>query len=655
MNIRLSYLVLIICLFPVVCHSQDLNAKILLNVDVSEIQAGEFIRMYQKSTEPGKTPDIDGYLQQFIVFKLKVAEALDEGYDTTRAFRNELSGYRNQLAQNYLTDTQTKENLLQKAYQRSLTEINAWHILVALPQEPTPEDTLKEWQKAIDIRERIIKGESFESVARGTSDDKSVKINGGNLGYFSVFQMIMPFEDAAYSLKKGAVSMPVRTPFGYHIMKVTDKRPAKGKIKVAHIMKTVPPGTDEKEAEKAEEEINDISKMLQEGASFAEVAKKYSDHKESSIKGGELNWFSSGEIISDFSEAAFAIADTGKFTKPVRTLYGWHIIKLLDRKAPGTFEESRSLLESKINQSYLNSISKKSFVEKLKKEYNFQIDQDTYNWFVANTDTLIIKGLKKYDRTTMPERNLYSFANQYFTNNEFANYIEKRGSMVVTKDSSVFISRSIEIRVSDHLISFENSVLEKKYPEFRYLMNEFHDGMLLFEISGKKVWNRVSDDSSGLRCYYEEHKDTWLSRMGIEAKIYTLKSSDKEEELSSALRKYANKPDRDNLLLKKFNKKSDTLLIISRGIWYKGDNPEIDNIEWTTGSHSFLKDGYPSIILIQKVIEPIPLKFNEVQGEVMTMYQEYLESEWIRQLNKKYNVKINNLVLDEVKKKLKNE
>ena len=255
----------------------------------------------------------------------------------------------------------------------------------------------------------------------------------------------------------------------------------------------------------------------------------------------------------------------------------------------------------------------------------------------------------------MPEGNLYSFANQYVTNNEFANYIEKRGSMVVTKDSSVFISRAIETRVSDHLVSFENSVLEKKYPEFRYLMNEFHDGMLLFEISGKKVWNRVSDDSSGLRQYYEEHKNTWLSRKGIEAKIYTIKASNKEEELSSALKKYANRHDRDNLLLKKFNKKSDTLLVISKGIWYKGDNPEIDKIEWTTGSHSFLKDGYPSIILIQKILEPVPLTFNEVQGEAMTAYQEFLESEWIRQLNKKYNVKIDNLVLDEVKKKLKYE
>jgi len=644
-----------IYLFPVICQAQDLNTKILMTVDRSKIQAGEFIRMYKKSIEPGKTLDIDGYLQQFIVFKLKVVDALSEGYDTTRVFRNELSGYRNQLAQNYLTDTQTKDKLLQKAYQRSLTEINAWHILVALTQEASPEDTLKAWQKAMDIRERIIKGEPFESVARGTSDDKSVKINGGNLGYFSVFQMIMPFEDAAYSLKKGALSMPVRTPYGYHIIKVIDRRPSKGRIKVAHIMKAVPPGTEEKEAKKAEEDINSIYKMVQTGASFTELAKKYSDHKESAAKGGELDWFGTGEIISDFSEAAFGLADTGNFTKPVHTLYGWHIIKLLDRKAPGNFEDSRSFLESKINQSYLNSISKKSFVEKLKKEYNFKINQDAFNWFVGNTDTLIIQGLKKYDRTSIPEGNLYSFSNQHITANEFANYIEKRGSMVITKDSSEFINRSIETRASDHLIKYENSILEKKYPEFLYLMNEFHDGMLLFEISGKKVWNRVSNDSLGLRYFYEEHKSSWLSRRGIEAKIYTLKSPDGEQLLSSAFKKYSKKSDLDNLLLKKFNKKNDTLLIIKKGTWYKGDNPEIDKIEWITGSHSFIKDSFPSIIFIQKVLVPVPLKFDDVQGEAMTGYQEFLESEWIKQLNKKYSVKIDNLVFDEVKKKLKNE
>ena len=655
MKIRSILFIIMILLLPVFCQAQYTDNKILMTVGESKIQSGEFIRMYKKSLEPGKKLDIDDYLQQYIVFKLKVADALKEGYDTTKAFRNELNGYRNQLAQNYLTDTQTKENILRKAYQRSLTEINAWHILIALPQEASPEDTLKAWQKASDIRERIIKGESFENVARGSSDDQSVKVNGGNLGYFTVFQMIMPFEDAAYTLKKGAISMPVRTPYGYHIIVVTDKRPSKGRIKVAHIMKAVPPGTGDKEAAQAEDEINNIYKRLQGGESFSELAKKYSDHKQSALKGGELDWFGTGEIISNFSEAAFSLVDTGSFTQPVRTIYGWHIIKLLARKAPGSFEESRSFLESKINKSYLNSISKKSFVEKLKKEYKFKVNQDAYKWFVENTDTLIIKGLKKYDRTNMPEGILYSFANQYITTNEFANYIEKRGPMIITNDSTIFINRSIETNSSDQIISYENSVLENKYPEFRYLMNEFHDGILLFEISGKKVWNKVGKDSLGMHRYYEDHKNNYLSKRGIEAKIYTLKLSDGEKKLTLAYKKYSGKPGTDNHLIKKFDKKNDTLLIIKQGTWFKGDDQAIDNIQWITGSQTFKRDGFPSIIIINKIIEPVPLKFEEIQGEMMTGYQEFLESEWIRQLKENYNVKIDSLVLEEVKKKLNNE
>lgn len=655
MKIRSSLLLIVTILLPGIGRAQDLNSKILMTVGKSTIQAGEFIRMYNKSTEPGKSLDIDSYLQQYIVFKLKVNDALNEGYDTTKAFRKELNGYRNQLAQNYLTDTQTKEKLLQKAYQRSLTEINAWHILIGLPKEVSPEDTLKAWEKASDIRERIINGESFEQVARSTSDDQSVKENGGNLGYFTAFQMIMPFEDAAYSLKKGAISMPVRTPYGYHIIKVAARRPSNGRIKVAHIMKAAPPGTGETEAKLAEEEINNIYKMVLAGTSFRELAKKYSDDKVSAVKGGELNWFGTGEIISNFSEAAFSIRDTGKCSIPVRTIYGWHIIKLLDKKTPGSFEESRSFLESKINQSYLNSISKKSFVEKLKKEYKFKINPDAYNWFVQNTDTLIIQGLKKYDRTSMPAGNLYSFANQYITTKEFANHIEKRGSMIATNDSVTFINRSIETRVSDHIINYENSVLEKKYPEFRYLMNEFHDGILLFEISGKKVWNRVNDDSSGIRRYYEDHKNNYLTRQGINAKIYTLKSSKGEKTLSAAYKNYSRKPDTDRRMIEKFNRKNDTLLIIKEGLWFRGDDPDIDSVQWVEGSHSFNRAGFPSIIHIKNIIAPIPEEFSDVQGEMLTGYQEYLESEWIRQLKEKYSVKIDNLVLDEVKKKLKNE
>ena len=655
MKIRESLLIFFL-LVNATCSAQLLSDQILMNVDGRGVTAGEFTRMYLKSSDAGKSPgDINDYLQQFIVFKLKVADAIHEGIDTTKAFNNELNGYRNQLAQNYLTDSQVKEKLLQKTYQRSLIEINAWHILVTCPESAKPEDTLSAWQKASAIRERIINGEAFEQVARGTSDDPSVKINGGNLGYFTVFQMIMPFEDAAYSLKKGAISEPIRTPYGYHIIKVADKRASKGKILVAHIMKASPPGTDEKEAKQAEESINAIYNELQAGASFSSLAAKYSDHKESASNGGKLNWFGTGEIIPEFSEAAFAISDTGKYTKPLRTIYGWHIIKLLARKAPGTFEETRSYLESKINQSYLNSLSKKSFIDKLKKEYNFSINRGALEWFVKNTDTLIISGTAKYNRNSMPSGNLYSFADQRMPVRDFAAFIEKRGSIVLTKDPAAFINQTIDASISDRIVKYENSMLEKKYPDFRYLMNEFHDGILLFEISGRRVWNKVQEDSTGLKGYYEDHKQNYLTNKSIEGKLYLLHDQKGKKSLYQAYKKYSRKTGTDMLLTAKFNSRNDSMLTITPGKWFKGDNKEIDNTQWVTGPQYIEIKSFPAVIAINRINDPEPIPFKELQGEIMTAYQDYLENEWIKQLKREYSVKIDDLVYDKVKKSLKNE
>ncbi len=646
---------LLIFMLPVICLTQDLSDKILMTVAGNEVSAGEFIRMYRKSNVAEIPSNIDDYLQQYIVFKLKVADAISEGLDTTKAFRNEFNGYRNQLAQNYLTDTGVREKVLQEAYKRSLTEIKARHILISCSPSAKPEDTLTAWQKAADIKERIITGESFEQVARATSDDPSVKINGGNLGYFTVFQMIMPFEDAVYNLKTSSISDPVRTPFGYHIIQVTDKRAARGKILVAHIMKAAPPGIGENEAKKAEESINLIYKELQGGASFSELASRYSDHKESAANGGKMNWFGTGEIISEFTEAAFTIPDTGQYTKPIRTPYGWHIIKLLDRRPHGSFEQTRSYLESKINQSHLNSLSKKSFTDKLKAEYKFRINQPAYRWFVNNTDTLIIWGLAKYNRAQMPSGNLYSFADRRFTTKEFAAYIEKRGLMIITDDPVSFVNQSIETCVSDQIIKYENSILETKYPDFRYLMKEFHDGILLFEISGKKVWNRINEDSTGLRRYYEQHKNENLTRKGIEAKIYTLRSQGKEKKLLSPYRKYSQKKECDELMLEKFNSDNDSVLVITEGQWFTGDDPELEKIKWTKGIQVYTINNYPSIVAISRVIEPEPLPFEEVAGDMLMGYQDYLESEWIMQLKSKYTVNVDDRIFLEIKKSLNNE
>jgi peptidyl-prolyl cis-trans isomerase SurA len=655
MKIRSILSVIFLILFPVFCTAQEPDETVLMTVDGRKVEVGEFIRMYNKSLDPANKTNLNDYLEQFIAFKLKVADAIEQGYDTTRAYREELNGYRNQLAQSYLTDPDIKEKLLRKTYQRSLSEVKASHILVSCAPDALPEDTLKAYKKAIDIRERIVEGEAFEQVAKATSDDKSVLINSGNLGYFTVFQMITPFEEAAYTLKPGIVSMPIRTPYGYHIIKVSDKRSSQGKIRVAHIMKAAPPGSDEQTIRKAEKEINNIYTKLRNGESFRKLASEYSDHKESAANGGDLNWFGTGEIISDFSEAAFAIKDTGEYTKPIRSVYGFHIIKLLDRKAPGSFEESKSYLESKLNQSNLISLGKKSFIEKLKKEYNYKINPAVHTWFVNNTDTLIIRGISKYDRNELPSGNIYSYNDKHLSASDFADYLENRGYMTITDNPGYYIDTSIESILSDDIMKYEKSVLEKKYPDFRYLMNEFHDGILLFDISSKNVWNKVQEDTAGLQNYYNLNKNNYLSKKNIKANIYTLKESGGAKRLASAYKKYSRKSGTDTKLKDKFNSKGDTLLTITEGKWFAGDDTVIDGIKWTAGVHHFTRKGYPSLLVINKVNEPEPLPLNEVQAEAISGYQDWLTEEWVKQLKKKHIVKIDNQVFSEVKKRLGNE
>jgi len=655
MKIRQILSIFLCLIVHKISFTQNLNDKIFLQVGNQKVTAGEFIRMYRKSTDSTNVVKLDEYLDQFINFKLKVAEAVRRGYDTTKSFKTELQGYRDMLAQNYLTDNEARDKQLKKAYQRYLTEINCWHILINCPAESTPEDTLKAWKKARDIRERIVQGESFEQVARSSSDDPSAKINGGNLGYFSAFQMIMPFEDAAYNLKPGEISQPVRTPYGYHIIKLTGKRPSEGKIKVAHIMKNLAPGASDEEKKKAEEQIKDIYDQLEKGASFSELAAKYSDHKESATIGGELNWFGSGEIISEFAEAAFSLKNNGDFTKPVKTYFGWHIIKRLDKKAPGTYEEIKPFLESKLNTSYLNSIGQQSLVEKLKKEYKYHINTTAYNWFIEHTDTLVMSGKGKYNRVGMPGGSMYTFADQQFTTREFASFIEKRGQMINTKDSSVFIETSLNTRVADHILNYENSILEKKYPEFRYLINEFHDGILLFDISGREIWNKAQDDSAGLKKYYAANKQKFHTREGVLAKVYTLKKPDGRRSLEKAYKQYSKYPDCDSRMVKKFVHRGDSLLTIKTSTWYKGENRYIDSLDWKKNVQITNIDGFPSIFVVNKHIDEVPLPLNDVQGEMITGYQQELETLWIKQLKTKFTVTIDNAVLQEIRQKIRNE
>src|SRR5690554_3881628 len=323
--------------------------QVLFTIDDKRYYTDDFVRVYNKNLDFVKDDsqkDIDNYLDLYLAYKMKVNKAYDLGLDKNPKSIKELESYRSQLSKNYLTDTNVSEQLIREAYDRSLKEIKAAHILVLVDENATPQDTLKAYQKIKSIRERILKGEDFGKLAQELSEDPSAKENKGDLGYFSVFRMVYSFENAAYNTPKGKISPPIRTRFGYHLIKVNDVRDNRGEISVAHIMIAKP--NDVAKKTETQEKNNMIHQKLRQGENFEGLAKQFSDDNSTAPNGGKLARIASGQLNSAaFEDAAFSINSIGEYTEPIETAFGWHIIKLLEKHPIQTLEEIRSDLEKR--------------------------------------------------------------------------------------------------------------------------------------------------------------------------------------------------------------------------------------------------------------------------------------------------------------------
>ncbi|HCC71586.1 MAG TPA: hypothetical protein DEQ09_10620, partial [Bacteroidales bacterium] len=556
---------------------------------------------------------------------------------------------------NYLIDKDIKEKLLNRAYERYKTEIHALHILIKCPADASPKDTLMAYNRAMNIRQRIKLGEPFESVAKGASDDPSVNINGGNLGYFTVFQTPLIFENTVYSMDPGELSMPVRTASGYHIIKVQDKRENQGKIKVAHIMKATPPGSTEEDRNRAKYEIDSLYNLLENGVEFSTVAKNNSDDIMSAQNGGELPWFSTGEMIHEFSVAAFRLLRNNEYTEPVKTVYGWHIIKRLDRVPSLSLDEARKDLESKLSNSYLFSVSRKSLADRLKNEYNYSLNSSALEWLYTIADSAFRHSNKYLITGYSPDEILYSFASEQCHVSDFANYISQNGSKVPNYDSIVFINTLLDQKVYNHLLEYENSILEEKYPDFGFLMNEFYDGILFFEISDSLIWKRSESDSTGLREYYDIIKDKFIEKPVIRARMYKIREDAgkrKSRKLLKAIKRYHDNENFLELIMPEAMSGKDTLVNITEGTWQTGENNLLDNIKWNTGLEQRHTDNGIILVDILEVKKERYKNFEDIKGIIISEYQDYLEEQWIRELRKKYEISVNRDNLEKLKSEI---
>ena len=629
------------------------KSPVLMTIADDEVTLAEFERIYKKNNNDASLnkQSPEEYLDLFINFKLKVMEAEALGMDTTTKFISELEGYREQLATPYLVDDESKEALILEAYERAKTDINASHILIKLPANPTPEDTLAAYEKITEIRARIMKGEDFETVARATSEDGSAGRNGGNLGYFTVFSMIYSFECQAYNTPVGEISKPFRSSYGYHILKVNDRRPARGQIKVAHIFVRTPAEMDEEQKEKAFAKAQMIYDSLSVGKEFAYMATNYSEDPNSAKNGGEIPWCGTGRMIPEFENASYAIENKGDYTKPFKSFYGWHIVKMIDRKPIGTYEELLPDLQEKANRGDRMQFQTEKYVNKLKVDNGFTEYPEGLELVYEAADSSLLMG--SWDGSGMENNTtaLMKIGEQTVTTGTFVSYILEKQKKGKSRHIQSYIDNFYAEFSKEKIIAYEESILAEKYPEFRYIYEEYHDGILLFDIMDQKVWSLAVSDTLGLTDFHNHHKNDYMWEQRFDAMIVSCTEDGDLAGLRKVYKKIA-KGRLDEAALNQAYCANDTVpcITLESVLLEAGKNEMIDAMNGETGLGEVVnKDGKSTFVILKKARNPEPKKLDEARGQITSDYQNYLEKQWIEGLKAKYPVKVNKSLLSQIK------
>ncbi len=630
-------LTFIVTLLFISAEAQD---NIILTIDDTKVSKTEFENIYKKNNRDSviTKESLDEYSELFINFKLKVMEAEELKYDTIPKLINELAGYRKQLARPYLVDSKLTEQLLQEAYDRMKEEIRASHILIMAQND----DTLEAYNKIMKLRKRVLEGEDFGKVAREMSEDPSAKQNGGDLGYFSSLQMVYPFESMAYNTETGEISEPVRTSHGYHIVKVLDRRKSQGEMRVAHILVRSPESDSDNKKSQAKLKIDEIYSRAKSGEDFGTLAAQHSDDKSTSKKGGDLPWFSTGRMVAEFEKAAFALKTDGEISEPFRTSHGWHIIKRHEYRDLKSYEEMRSQIKSKINKDVRSEMTRKSFIDRIKKEYGFQYFPGNIKQAEALVDTTILKGTWKFKDFDSYKQPIMILGDTTLYQKDYLIYLfqsQRRSTNMTLEDYMEGKNLSFQDKI---ITAYEDDRLEAKYPEFRSLMKEYRDGVLLFELTDEKVWSKAVNDSIGLVNFYEENKQQFLYEERVDGTIYYCK----DKKLAKTAKKMVKKGIPNVEINKALNVDSQLNITIISDVYEKDDKEIISLIDFEKGISKckVVNDQYV-FVNVKEVLPKQPKPINEARGLVTAAYQNHLEKEWIKQLRNKHTINLNKEVL----------
>ncbi len=632
-------------------NAQSTQNDVLFSVGDESVYASEFIRVYNKNldlVQDESQKDVDEYLKLFTNYKLKLKEARALEFDKKPSYIRELSNYKKQLAENFVTDTKVTEALIEEAYQRILYDIKANHILIKIDGNASPEDTLVAYNKILKLRDRALK-EGFDIVRKEVHNGKTVY--GEELGYFSGFKMVYKFETAAFNTPVGEISQPFRTRFGYHIVNVLDKRKSRGERTVAHIMVVQKEG--DSLAEKPENRIQDIYKKLQQGEDFEALAKQFSDDKATAQKGGILSSFSSGQIgVQEFEDKAFALKNEGDISEPFKTKFGWHIIKLYNKKLIPSFEVIKPELEQKVKRDSRAKLIDEALYNSLKEKYNVSTEQPALKYFVSILNDDYLKRTWTLPNDFKGKTPLVKIGDKQFTYNDFGAFLLRKQRDVDAKSTlKAIVLKQYEAFLNENLVKYQEDNLENENEEFAYIVEEYRDGLLLFDLMENTIWNTAKTDTIEIKEYYNNHKSNYTLPKRVDAvvasstKQKTLKKVSKLLEEGMAL-------DQIKSLV---NSNEKVEVIFTSDIMDATHQALPKEFLFKKGISKIYKHNDAFVVVQVKEILPETQKtFDEAKGTVISDYQIYKEEKWLKKLAEKYKVVINQETLKKVKSQIQN-
>ena len=647
---------LIFAFLLVSCFLSAQNKEVLFTIENHAFYTDEFIRVYNKNLDLVKDDsqkDLDKYLELFLGYKLKVEKANKLGLQNGTTYQNELKSYRNQLSKNYLNDSKVTNELVREAYDRMQQEVRASHILILVDEGASPEDTLKAYTKVLDIKKRLEAGEDFIAVAQQFSEDPSVKENNGDLGYFSAFRMVYAFENAAFNTNVGQISKPFRTRFGYHIVKVVDKRVNRGEVTVAHIM--IVKQNDASQNEKAKTTIDDIYKKIQQGESFETLAQQFSEDKSSAPKGGVLQRFGSGQLSSEvFENVAFGLNEKNQISAPFESQFGWHIVKLIEKHPVRLFDEMKVELEEKIRKDERSMLITNSLAKTMRAKYKVTKDVK----LLAKIKAVVTDEF--YSQTWVaPEKNKDANGTILIINNDkkvnsklFIDFIaSKQKSNIKTKPVAKLVDELYEKFIDEQLMAYYNENLENEFPEFKNVMDEYRDGLLLFDLMEKEIWNRAKNDTIGLQDFFQKNSKNyqWKKRYNVDI----LSSTDKK--FVEKAQKFLAKGKSLDYIKEQLNKDGKVNVMSKSGL-YEENYDVLSNFQNLSKgvTNIIAKDQYFFVVNVTDTKPAGVKELSECKGKVISDYQQYLENNWVDELKSEFTIKINTDVFSKVKNQLKN-